>query len=73
MKIDEQKTIKLILTSVLVVVLVAVKSKLEHSIHDFPALLYFVIFALSLFTLALIEYVFDKIESVDLIEKWLKK
>lgn len=73
MKIDEQKAIKLILTSALVVALVAVKSKLEHSIHEFPALLYFVIFALSLFTLALIEYFFDKIESIDLIEKWLRK
>lgn len=69
MKLSEEKLLKALFTSSLVVALAVIKSKLEHRFEDLNALLYFMLFLTSLFVLSIIELCFEKLDEFD----WFKR
>jgi hypothetical protein len=69
MRFDDTKIIKALFISCLVVVLTAIKAKLEHRFEDLNFVLFFILFLLSFFTLAIFEVAFEKLNESD----WFKR
>jgi hypothetical protein len=69
MKLSDEKLIKALFTSSLVVALTIIKSKLEHRFEDLDILFYFMLFLTSLFILSIIELGFEKLDELD----WFKR
>jgi len=69
MRLNDQKTVRSLFLSSLVVVLTMIKSKLEHRFENVNLVLFFILFLMSFFALSIVEVAFEKLNESD----WFKR